>query len=134
VTDDLRSRFDDLRARTIPEVQPPGESAVRRTVRRRRAIRSGAAAVALGALAGFLIWPFGGSGDGLTLAERETRAAMAVGLDPAQSDPLGGHGPAVPGYAVPFVLHPARTPSACPASAPARSPSRSPSAIRQPVS
>ena len=28
MTDDLRSRFDDLRARTIPEVQPPGESAV----------------------------------------------------------------------------------------------------------
>ncbi|GGN88388.1 hypothetical protein GCM10010112_71830 [Actinoplanes lobatus] len=47
-TDHLEVRFADLRADTLPTVQPPGTAAVRQTVRRRRtsrAVLSAAAAV-----------------------------------------------------------------------------------------
>jgi hypothetical protein len=108
VTDELRIRFADLRARTLPEVQLPGEGAVRRTTRRRRAIRSGAALVAVVALAGGLFWRIHGSDDGLAPAQRETLAAEAVGIDPARRDdlyPLRGYGLVVPGYATPFFVN-----------------------------
>jgi hypothetical protein len=57
MTDQLEALFADLRAETIPEVRPPGTSAVRRTVRRRRQTRTTViAGTAVLVLTGGAVW------------------------------------------------------------------------------
>lgn len=56
MSDPLTPLFDDLRRRTLPQVQAPGTEAVRRTVHRRATVRASAlAAVALAAFGTFVV-------------------------------------------------------------------------------
>jgi hypothetical protein len=54
MTDQIEELFADLRAETLPTVRPPGTEPLRKAVRRRRAVLSGAAAIAVLAVAGLV--------------------------------------------------------------------------------
>ncbi|MDY7090418.1 MAG: hypothetical protein SYR96_35685 [Actinomycetota bacterium] len=56
MSDPLTPLFDDLRRRTLPEVQAPGAEAARRTVHRRATVRASAlAAVAIAAFGSYVV-------------------------------------------------------------------------------
>ncbi|GAB2585758.1 hypothetical protein Aab01nite_52480 [Paractinoplanes abujensis] len=56
MSDPLTPLFDDLRTRTLPQVQPPGTEAARRTVHRRATVRASVvAAVVIAAGGAFII-------------------------------------------------------------------------------
>jgi hypothetical protein len=108
VTDQLEDLFADLRADTLTRVRPPGAAAAHQTVRRRRTTRTtGAAAfvavVAAGGIGSHVLGPlpfFGvAAPDPATLAERQGRAATAVGLNPddQRQTRLSGQGIAAAG-------------------------------------
>jgi hypothetical protein len=91
VTDQLDDLFADLRAETLVEVRPPGVTAARRTVHRRRTTKTvGVTAFVVVAAAGSIgshllgSMPFAqpGGPDPATLAKRQSRAAAVAGLDP----------------------------------------------------
>ncbi|WP_328464887.1 hypothetical protein OHA21_42045 [Actinoplanes sp. NBC_00393] len=54
MTDQIEELFADLRAETLPTVRPPGTEPLRKAVRRRRAVLSGATAIAVLAVAGLV--------------------------------------------------------------------------------
>jgi hypothetical protein len=85
VTDQLEDLFAELRAETIPRIQPPGPAVAHRTVRRRRLVRSAAACVVVVAAVGVGAQmvrpapaPRPAGTDPAVLAERQQRAAATI--------------------------------------------------------
>ncbi|MBG0567892.1 hypothetical protein [Actinoplanes aureus] len=100
MTDQIEELFADLRAGTLPTVRPPGTEPLRRAVRRRRAVLSGAAAVAVLAVAGLVavIRPDQNTVPAVTPASEaptysvetlQARVAEALGISDPQQPGLG---------------------------------------------
>src|SRR5687767_4615156 len=95
--DQLDTLFADLRAETLPRTRPPGVTAVRRTVRRRRCRKVAGATLALAAVAGggyaYQVLPGRSTAPADTPAGREAVAIEAVRLGrPQHPSLLSGSG------------------------------------------
>jgi hypothetical protein len=91
VTDQLEDLFADLRAETLTRVRPPGAARARRTVHRRRVVRSAATCVVAVAAAGAGVQVFGlppsvrpAAPNETTLGQFQDRAALAIGSGPSR--------------------------------------------------
>ena len=92
MTDQLEYLFADLRADTMTQVRPPGATAARSTLRRRRTRRTVGAAAFLavagaGGVSATLPLSFGAPADPAELSER---AAAVAGVDPGAPHTLSG--------------------------------------------
>jgi hypothetical protein len=90
VTDQLEDLFADLRTDTLTRVRPPGVARVRRTVHRRRVVRSAATCVVAVAAVGAGVQVFGlppsvrpAAPNATTLGQFQDRAALAIGGNPS---------------------------------------------------
>jgi hypothetical protein len=89
VTDQLEDLFADLRTDTLTQVRPPGAARARRTVHRRRVVRSAATCVVAVAAVGAGVYVFGpppsvrpADPNATTLEQFQDRAALAIGAQP----------------------------------------------------
>lgn len=79
MSDPLTPLFDDLRRRTLPEVQAPGAQAARRTVHRRATVRASAlAAVAIAAFGSYVVTQRDNGGAVLPAASVSASASAPV--------------------------------------------------------